>query len=137
MSQVELSPQEVASLQNWRKADQTDVCQAHCLRARLADAEVYPPQECSADDNEFHIAVIKAELPDIIEAMDYTDLLALHRVARLLAAVPRKPELFTYIARNTVLTLARHGIDARDRYDVKALKVAGTVDALLAHAARQ
>ena len=133
----QLTPQEVANLQNWRKVDRVETAQAHNLRARLADAEVYPPQECSADDNEFHIAVIKAELPAIVEAMDYTDLLALHRAARLLAAVPRKAGLFNYIARNMVLTLARHGIDARDRYDVKALEVAGTVKALLAHAARQ
>jgi len=133
----QLTPQEVANLQNWRKVDRVETAQAHNLRARLADAEVYPPQECSADDNEFHIAVIKAELPALIEAMDYTDLLALHRAARLLAAVPRKAGLFNYIARNMVLTLARHGIDARDRYDVKALEVAGTVKALLAHAARQ
>ena len=133
----QLTPQEIAAMQGWRKVTQVETAQAHNLRARLADAEVYPPQECSADDNEFHIALIKAELPAIIEAMDYTDLLALHRAARLLAAVPRKAGLFNYIARNTVLTLARHGIDARDRYDVKALEVAGTVKALLAHAARQ
>ena len=133
----QLTPQEVANLQNWRKVDRVETAQAHNLRARLADAEVYPPQECSADDNEFHIAVIKAELPAIIEAMDYTELLAVYRVARLLAVVERNPKVFEYSARNTALTLARHGIDPTKHYDVKALEVAGTVKALLAHAARQ
>ena len=124
-------------MQGWRKVTQVETAQAHNLRARLADAEVYPPQECNAADNEFHAEVIRAELPAILEALDYTELLAVHRAARLLAVVERNPKVFEYSARNTALTLARHGIDPTKHYDVKTLEVAGTVKALLAHAARQ
>ena len=133
----QLTPQEYASQQNWRQVFATDTGHAAQLRMRLVDAEVYPAQECNEDDNEFHAEVIRAELPAILEALDYTELLAVHRAARLLAVVERNPKVFEYSARNTALTLARHGIDPTKHYDVKALEVAGTVKALLAHAARQ
>jgi len=135
MSHKKLSPQELASEQTWRKVWQWDEGKAQNLRWHLVEAEVYPPSEMEPGDaeaHEYHDAVMRAEMVDIVGALDYIELMALHRVARLLAIVARDPEVFAHSQRRTVLLLARHGIDTRDEYDINALGITDrTVERLL------
>ena len=123
--------QEMASQQSWRRVwivgNHSEIEQAHQVRKCLVTAEVYPPHEIPGEDGEayeFDEARMRAELPDILAELDYLDLLAVWRTARLLAIVPRDPSVFEYSAAKTMRALAALDIeDVLDLGELDALEV--------------
>jgi len=123
--------EEMASQQGWRRVwivgNHSEIEQAHQVRKGLVEAEVYPPQEIPGEDGaayEFDEARMRAELPDILAELDYIDLLAVWRTARLLAIVPRDPSVFEYSAAKTALTMGALAIeDVLDLGELDALEV--------------
>jgi hypothetical protein len=121
---------------NWRKVwnvgNHSEETQGHELRRALVDAEVFPPSEVDPKwPGPEYLAKIRATLPEIINELDATDLLALYRVARLLAIIERDPEVFRYSERQSAVILARAGIDPRPHVDTDSLGVTKRVDRLL------
>jgi len=133
----------LAAKQSWRKVlvigNHSDVTKAHALRRHLVNAGVFPPNDDTEAGNGFHEVVIRAALPDILGELDYIDLLAVYRTARLLAIVERDPAVFAYSAFNTacVLHTAGTGPDPEPASTLKAALEAlagpdGMVDRLTA-----
>lgn len=122
---------EMASQQGWRRVwivnAHSEVEQAHQVRKCLVTAGVYPPYKIPEEHREayeFDEARMRAELPDILAELDYIDLLAVWRTARLLAIVPRDPSVFEYSAAKTALALAELGIEELlDLGELDALEV--------------
>jgi hypothetical protein len=74
------------------------------------------------------------ELQDILSALDETDLLIIHRAARLLAIVPRDPSIFDLAQRCEAMSIASMGIDPRQvGMDIDAMGIADTCDGLRQH----
>jgi hypothetical protein len=79
----------------------------------LVDANVYPSAVLDSG-HDYRAALLRAELPDILDELDRTDLVAICEAARLLAIIPRDDEIFTYSDREDAKALARGGHDPRD-----------------------
>lgn len=77
--------------QRWRCPFPNDEKQARALRRALYEIGVYPHYDLATNENlDGWEANSRTALPDMIAALDRTDVIAVAELVRLLAVVPRK-----------------------------------------------
>ncbi|HUX23645.1 MAG TPA: hypothetical protein VMV87_03430 [Burkholderiales bacterium] len=94
-----VKPSEYVTSGEWRGGPhEWDIDLAHRARRALIRLRIYPPREMSGQSEEVHEANVRAIMAQIAEEMDFTDLVALHRITVPMFKVPREPALFEMIA---------------------------------------
>ena len=88
--------------QNERNSIPWDEKTAKAARIALADVGIYPTRNINDDPGQVVFEVtLRSYLPNLINKLDRTDLVAIYRLIHVLAVVPRQDCVFTYIEQST------------------------------------